>query len=626
MNKFRSISGVLALLISLSYFSSFAQKKIIKVEPSFWWVDMPSSDLQLMMYGEGLGQFTASITHSGVILKKTIKGDSPNYLFLYLEVTPEAEPGEMTIQLDQGKKSHTLSYSLLRREEDPTKNQGFSSKDVIYLLMPDRFANGNPDNDSFADMLEQANRQSPNGRHGGDIAGIAEHLDYIKELGMTAVWTTPVFENDMPIYEANGAGAYHGYAATDLYAIDRRFGTNEEFKAFVKTCHENEIKVIMDMIHNHIGSNHYWMKDLPTKDWVHDWERYGQTNYRGVIQSDPYASDYDLDKLQKGWFVESMPDLNQRNELLADYLIQNTLWWIEYSGVDGIRMDTYVYPYKDYMARWSKEVLEAYPDFNIVGEAWIESVTHESYWQQDLPGQNDGYDSYLPTVTDFQFSFAMNDAMNTKFGWTSGLRHLYYYLSKDRVYSDPAQNVIFLDNHDTERFFTTVGQDKEKFKMAYSYMMTVRGIPQVYYGTELMLANTPVAGDGRKRPDMPGGWIGDDRSVFEKSGRTDLENEIYDFVSKLSNWRKTATAVHTGKTTHFLPEDNLYVSFRYDEDQTIMTIINNNDTPKHISREKHIELLRGFSKATNVLTDTVLDITVDFEVAALTTSIFELNK
>ncbi|MFZ9046080.1 MAG: glycoside hydrolase family 13 protein [Cyclobacteriaceae bacterium] len=620
LNSFKIV-----FLLTFLSFSVLGQKSDVSVEPPFWWSKMPVQEIQLMFNGQGIGKYKAAVDYPGITITKSLTGESPNYLFVYLNISPDAEAGNVPLTFTNGKKKKSFSYELRTRELDPKKYQGFNSTDVIYLLMPDRFANGNPNNDSFDDMLEKADRESPNGRHGGDLKGIQDRLAYIKGAGMTAVWTTPVFENDMPVYEANGAGAYHGYAATDLYAIDKRFGTNQEFKDFVEYCHKNDVKVIMDMIHNHIGVEHPWMKDLPTKDWVHDWDTYGQTNYRGVIVSDPYASQYDLAKLQKGWFVKGMPDLNQRNPLLADYLILNTLWWIEYSGVDGIRMDTYVYPYKDYMARWAKEVLAAYPTFNIVGEAWVENVVHESYWQGDLPAQNDGYDSFLPTVTDFQFMFHMNDAMNTDFGWTTGLRKLYYYLTMDRVYSNPQQNVIFLDNHDTERFFTTIGQDKEKYMMAYAYLMTVRGIPQVYYGTELMFSNINVKGDGRKRPDMPGGWEGDERNVFVESGRTETENEIYDYVAKITKWRKNASAVHYGKTTQFIPEDNLYVFFRHNEEQKIMVIMNMNDEPAKVSREKHIELLRGCTEGFDVMSEQTLDISVDFEVPAKTTTVLELK-
>jgi len=606
------------IMISFLAFTAKSQS----VEPPFWWAGMPVETLQLMINQPNIRGGEVSFTYPGVTLAKTVFGDSPNYLFAYLNISPDAKPGFINITLTQGKKKTELKYELKARNLDPKKNQGFNSSDVIYLLMPDRFANGNPENDAITGMLETTDRTKPNGRHGGDIKGIANNLSYIKDVGMTAVWLTPVFENDMtPSY-----GAYHGYAATDLYKIDRRFGTNQEFVDFVDECHTKGLKVIMDMIHNHIGDQHPWMKDLPTKDWVHDYQKYGQTNYRGVIQSDPYASQYDLDKLQKGWFVEAMPDLNQRNEQLSDYLIQNTLWWIEYSGVDGIRMDTYVYPYKDYMARWAKEVLAAYPTFNIVGEAWIETVPHTAYWQQSKINNADGYNSFLPTVTDFQFIGAISGAMNTDFNWTDGLRKLYYYLSQDRLYSDPKQNVIFLDNHDTERFYTSIGENKEKFKMAYAYLMTVRGIPQVYYGTELMFANAPTENDSRKRPDMPGGWTGDTRNVFTESGRSESEKEIYDYVKRITNWRKTSSAIHWGETTHFLPEENTYVFFRYTDTERVLIVINMNQEAKKIAYEKYIELLRGFTIAKDIVSGESQNVSGDIVVKGMQTTIFELIK
>ena len=355
------------------------QAQIERIEPPFWWTDMPVSELQLQLYGDDLGHYRASVNQPGVKINRQLAVDSPNYLFLYLEIAPNAKPGDIKITLKNGKKSTVLNYELKVREKLEGRNQGFDSSDLIYLMMPDRFANGDPNNDSIEGMLETADLSDPERRQGGDIAGVMNHLDYIKDLGMTAIWFTPIFENDMtPEY-----GGYHGYAATDLYRVDRRYGSNEEYKALIDEVHEMDMKVIMDMIHNHIGDQHWWMKDLPSKDWVHSWEEYGQTNYRGPIASDPYASKYDSDKLLNGWFVKEMPDLNQKNELLADYLIQNTIWWIEYSGIDGIRMDTYVYPDKDYMARWAKEILQAYPNFNIVGEAWLNFPGPEAYWQYD---------------------------------------------------------------------------------------------------------------------------------------------------------------------------------------------------------------------------------------------------
>lgn len=616
----KSITFILSLFLC---FTLYSQSSIEHIDPPFWWVGMKKSELQIMLHGENISELVPELNYQGVILNSVEKVDSKNYLILNLFIDKEASAGNIDIKLKEGKKTKIkFSYELKERSTETNRNQGFNSSDVIYLLMPDRFANGDPSNDSVDGMLERMDRSNPNGRHGGDIKGVSDHLDYIKELGMTAVWLTPTFENDMkPEY-----GAYHGYAATDLYQVDRRFGTNEEFKDFVQKCHNNQMKVIMDMIHNHIGDQHWWMDDLPSQDWIHDIEKYGTTNFRGEVQSDPHASQYDLDKLQKGWFVPELVDLDQRNPILATYLIQNSIWWIEYSGVDGIRMDTYVYPYKDYLARWVKEVMESYPKFNIVGEAWVEKVGHEAYWQKDENGKEDGYNSRLKSVTDFQIMFALDKAMVDDFGWKNGLSELYYAVSQDRLYSNPNQNVIFMDNHDIERFYTKVNEDADLFKMGYGYIMTTRGIPQVYYGTELMLANDPVEGDGRKRADMKGGWSDDDRSVFVKEQRTSKEQEAFEYVKKLTNWRKTANAVHNGKMIHFIPENNTYIYFRYTDDEAIMVVMNRNDTPAMISRDRFAEILDGYKTGVNIISEKTIDLSRDFEVDSKQTAIFDLKK
>ncbi|WP_420386616.1 glycoside hydrolase family 13 protein [Roseivirga sp.] len=599
-----------------------AQQSKLKVEPPFWFAKMPTEKLQLMIYGEGIGSFQANVQHAGITVVNQVSGDSPNYKFLNLEISPDVLPGNFEVTLTRGDQVRNFSYELKSRVKEANRQQGFSSEDVIYLLMPDRFANGNPNNDTVEGMLEPARRDDPSGRHGGDIKGVQDHLDYIKNLGMTAVWLTPVFENDQtPEYKG-----YHGYAATDMYKVDRRFGSNDEFVAFVKASHDKGLKVIMDMIHNHIGDQHWWMKDLPFKNWVHDQSVYGNTSYRGTVASDPYASKHDKDKLVKGWFVNEMPDLDQRNPQLADYLIQNTLWWIEYTGIDGIRMDTYLYPYQDYMARWAKEVMQAYPTFNIVGESWVETVAHESYWQKDKPGENDGYESHLPSVTDFQIHFAVRDAFNQDFGWESGLMKIYYALSQDRLYSDPMKNVIFLDNHDISRIYSTLGEKPENLKMAYAFLLTTRGIPQVYYGTELAFKAGPGNwGDGAKRAEMPGGWPGDSRSVFTKEGRTTEENSMHEYVTKLTNWRKTSDAVKHGKLLHFLPDNNVYVYFRYTAREKVMVIMNMNNTEVTISRQKHIEMLRGYTFGMDVMTGKNYNVTKDFTVPARTTTIINLK-
>jgi neopullulanase len=608
------------LLFVISFLSA---QSLQHIDPPFWWVGMDKPELQIILHGENISKLEIQLDYEGVTVQSIEKVESSNYLVLNLLISDDAKAGTFDIKLKDGKKTKiNHAYELKERSTALNRNQGFNSSDVIYLLMPDRFANGNPNNDSVEGMLEKADRSNPNGRHGGDIKGVSDHLDYIKELGMTAVWLTPTFENDMkPKY-----GAYHGYAATDLYQVDRRFGTNEEFKSFVQKCHNNEMKVIMDMIHNHIGDQHWWMKDLPTSNWVHDIEKYGTTNFRGEVQSDPHASQYDLDKLQKGWFVPELVDLDQRNPILAKYLIQNSIWWIEYSGVDGIRMDTYVYPYKDYLARWVKEVMESYPNFNIVGEAWVEKVGHEAYWQKDIVGKEDGYNSRLNSITDFQIMFALDRAMVDDFGWKNGLSELYYAVSQDRLYSDPNQNVIFMDNHDIERFYTKVNEDADLFKMGYGYIMTSRGIPQVYYGTELMLANDPVDGDGRKRADMKGGWQNDERSVFVKEQRTESESDAFEYVKKLTNWRKTATSIHDGKMVHFIPENNTYIFFRYTESEAVMVVMNRNEKPMTISRNRFAEILDSYQSGTNVISGATIDLSNDFEVGAKQTAIFDLKK
>lgn len=614
-------------LLPIILFPSFIQaqmpNEIQVIDPPFWWANMPVNELQLQLYGENLGHYRATVDYPGVKLTRQIAVDSPNYLFLYFEISDEAMVGTLEIFLRNEEGDQIpFQYELKTRESTEGRHQGFDPSDVIYLMMPDRFANGNPQNDTIEGMLEPADRSDPQRRQGGDIQGVMDHLDYIENLGMTAIWFTPMFENDMSI----DYGAYHGYAATDLYKVDRRFGSNQLYKELVSKVHDRDMKVIMDMIHNHIGDNHWWMKDLPTQDWVYDFQEVGRTNYRGVVASDPYASAYDSLKLTHGWFVPEMPDLNQNNPLLADYLIQNTLWWIEFSGIDGIRMDTYVYPDKDYMARWAKEVLMAYPEFNIVGESWVENVPAEAFWQYDEPGVDDGYQSHLPSLTDFQFSFAVRDAFNEEFGWTTGLSQLYYVLSQDFLYSDPMGNVIFLDNHDMSRFYHHIDKNEAHFKMAYAYLMTTRGIPQVYYGTELMMEHENRGGDDEAwRQTMPGGWPDDDRSVFTEEGRTDKENEILDYVTKLTQWRKDAVATHKGKLVHFVPQNNTYVYFRIHEEQTIMVVMNAGDDPATLNRDRFAEILDDFKTGVDVISGKKIDLKNDFEVAGKTTGIWELE-
>jgi neopullulanase len=414
----------------------------------------------LLVYGDNIKYSNISVDYPGVTLERVTLVENENYQFLTLQIHKEANPGNVKLIIEKNNSSYIHRYPLKLRSEDPGRNAGFDASDVIYLLMPDRFANGNPDIDEVEGMLESVNRNDPRARHGGDLQGIINNLDYIQNLGMTAVWFTPVFENDMP----PEYGAYHGYAATDMYKIDRRFGSNADFLKLVEKAHDMGLKVIMDMIHNHVGTEHWFVKDPPTKDWIHPLEEVGTTNYRTTTVMDPYASNYDYDATVKGWFVTDMPDLNQRNELLATYLIQNTIWWIEYSGIDGIRMDTYPYPYRDYMAKWAKVVLNEFPNFNIVGEAWMPNVPSTAYWQTGFPS-TDGYESYLPSVTDFPFYSALVTGLNEEASWNTGLSRFYFNLSQDFLYPDPQSNVIFPGNHDLDRIFSVVDENFKKFKI-----------------------------------------------------------------------------------------------------------------------------------------------------------------
>jgi glycosidase len=596
---------------------------IERIDPPFWWVGMEHPTVELMVYGPDIAETRVSLDdYAGVTLERVTEVENPNYVFVRLRVTASAESGTVTLRFAHAEDTITRSYELRARREPGTYAQGFSSEDVIYLMMPDRFANGDTTNDSFPNLLEGVDRSDPNARHGGDFAGIQEHLGYIDDLGMTALWMTPVFENDMPAEY----GAYHGYAATDLYRVDPRFGTNEQFRTLVQQAHDRDLKVIMDMIHNHVGLRHGWMDDPPTSDWIHDQDAYGQTNFRGAAAVDPYASEHDRQKLTDGWFVPDMPDLNQDNELLATYLIQNTLWWIESSGIDGIRMDTYLYADKAYMARWTTRVLEEYPDFNIVGESWVNTVPHEAYWQDDFRAHPDGYDSNLPSVTDFPLSFAMREAFTQDFGWTTGLQRLYYTLAQDHVYPAPNRLVTFLDNHDMERFFSAVGEDRADFKMAYTFLMTTRGIPQVYYATELMQPMLDVEGDGAKRPDMPGGWPGDARSVFTEEGRTERENAAHDFVTRLTTWREDADVVHHGELTQFIPQDNTYVYFRHDADDTVMVVLNGAEEARTLDLARFAERTEGYASGRDVVSGQEYALGDSLEVPAKTPLVLELAR
>lgn len=584
--------------------SVFGQKKLPqfhRVEPPFWWTGMKNTSLELLFYNKDvdISGYTASINYTGVSLKESAKVSNPHYLFLTLEISSDAPAGMIPVQFVQGRKKFTYNYELKSKDTSTNRIQGFNSSDVVYLIMPDRFANGDVKNDTLPGMLEGTHRDKPEGRHGGDIKGISEHLDYIKELGVTAVWLNPVLENNQPY------SSYHGYAITDLYKVDRRFGSNEDYVAFIRKSQAMGLKVIQDMVMNHIGSYHWLVKDLPEKSWIHQFPEFTRSNYQGTVVSDPYQSDHDANLISNGWFDTTMPDVNQTDTRFGRYLIQNTLWWIEYAGIDGIRMDTYPYPDKNFMAQWVSAVMEEYPKFNIVGEVWFDNISNTAYWQKGSVNR-DGYKSTLPSVTDFPLCFSVPKALNEKTGWDTGMRRIYNVLCQDFVYPDPYQNLIFLDNHDMTRFFLSVGKHVDKFKMGLAFLLTTRGIPEIYYGTELLMD-----GDGGYHPDVrkdfPGGWPGDEVNAFTAGGRTEVQNEVFHFMKNLLDWRKSEPLIHTGKMTHYIPQDNVYVYFRHNEGKVIMVVLNANETAKEITTDAYRSDIRSHSKGRDIITGKAID-------------------
>ncbi|MEI6455825.1 MAG: alpha-amylase family glycosyl hydrolase, partial [bacterium] len=522
------------LFLLLLQLSVAAQEvNLLRIEPPGWWIGFKKTDLQLLVYGKDIASATVTVDYPGFTLKKINRVTNPNYLFLDMVVSPATKSGLAPITFRvKGKEVARFLYKLSTREKGSSERKGFSSADVIYLLMPDRFANGDPTNDNAEEMIEKTDISNPNGRHGGDIKGISDHLDYIKNLGATAIWINPLLENNQAKY------SYHGYSTTDYYRIDPRFGTNEDYAKLGIAIHRMGMKLIMDQIFNHCGSQHWWMNDLPSADWVNQWPELTRSTFRAGSVTDPYASHRDSTLFVKGWFDVTMPDLNQHNPYLKNYLIQNSIWWIEYAGLDGIRQDTYPYPFKDMMAEWGKRVLEEYPNFNIVGECWINYPATVAYWQKDAMNK-DKYNSYLPSVFDFPMYDALNKAFNEKEEWNAGIVRLYEILSQDFVYRHPLNVVVFAENHDVNRYLDSQNDDIRKLKMAMAFVLTTRGIPQIYYGSEVLMTTGADKGDGMKRKDFPGGWPGDKRNLFSGEDRNDKENDMYNYLNTLLQWRKT---------------------------------------------------------------------------------------
>lgn len=557
---------------------------------------MNNPELQVLLYGEQISSADVSISSDDIVLQEVVKQDNPNYLLLYLN-TAEAAPQTFNICLKQGKKQTVIPYELKQRRADAAQIEGFNSSDVLYLIMPDRFANGDASNDVIPGMLEdRVDRNDSFARHGGDFKGIEQHLDYIADLGVTSVWLNPIQENDMQ------GGSYHGYAITDYYQADRRFGSNEEFRTLVEQAHSKGLKIVMDMIFNHCGSENYLFKDMPSKEWFNFKGNYVQTTFKTATQSDPYASDYEKKIAVDGWFTQSMPDFNQRNRHVATYLIQSSIWWIEYAGINGIRQDTHPYADFDMMARWCKAVNDEYPRFNIVGETWLGNNVLISYWQKNSPLAHPR-NSYLPTVMDFPLMDHMNKAFDeeTTDGY-GGLSRLHEYLSQDIVFADPMHLLTFLDNHDTSRFYRSEADTKnlDRYKQALAFLLTTRGIPQIYYGTEILMAADKANGDGLLRCDFPGGWQNDTHNYFDAANRTALQNEAFSYLKKLLQWRKGNEVIAKGKLKHFSPRQGVYAYERKHGDQSVVVFLNGTDREQTIDLSAYQEILPRTS-ARNVL-------------------------
>jgi glycosidase len=611
----RNLSILFFVLISLTGFSL----NVDRVEPMNWWIGMKNPSVQLMVHGQGIATSEISLNYPGVTIKSVSRQNNPNYVFINLNIATETKAGTFPIQFRKSKKEFTTcNFELLQRAPNSANRKGFDASDVIYLITPDRFANGNPSNDAVPGMKDLPNRTDKNGRHGGDLQGISDHLDYISGLGFTAVWLNPVLENNMT------RTSYHGYSTTDFYKVDPRYGSNQEYQNFAKAVHQKGMKLMMDMIFNHIGSEHWWMNDMPSDDWLNNYPDFKYSSHKHITVEDPHASQVDKNMMSDGWFDKTMPDLNQRNSFLATYLIQNSIWWTEYLGLDGIRMDTYPYPDKNMMADWTKRMLEEYPDFYIVGEEWSMNQSLIAYWQKGKVNQ-DGYVSYLPGLMDFPLNNAVIQGLKESENWDNGLSRMYEALANDFNYPTPSKLVIFPDNHDMQRFYTQLNEDFDLVKMGIVYYATTRGIPQIFYGTEILMSSPGQKDDGIIRSDFPGGWAGDKVNAFTGAGLTDRQKQAQDFVRKVLNWRKTSEVVHSGKLVHFVPIDGVYVYFRTSEKETVMVVLNKNNQEKIIDTGRFREVMANFTSGKEVISEAKITDLKNMKVPAMSAMIIELN-
>ena len=596
--KYLKMKNKILLIILLVSSISYSQQ-IERIEPPFWWEGFKNTSLQLLIYGKNISNLDFKIKSDIVDLVSVEKAENPNYIFLNLEVNDKGISGDFNI--DYGENS--IKYNINKKELDSENHFGFSSSDVLCLITPDRFINGDYTNDNHPDMLEKATR-GPWGRHGGDLKGINDNLNYLIDLGYTAIWLNPILENNMI------KSSYHGYSTTDYYKVDPRFGSNEEFKNLTKKADKMGVKMVMDIIPNHSGSEHWFVKDPPFSNWLNFNNSYSQTTHRRQTVQDIHASEYDKKHFSDGWFVETMPDLNQKNKFMSTYLIQNAIWWIEYSGIKGYRVDTYPYADKNFMSDWTYEIMNEYPNFNIVGEEWSDTPIITSYWQAGKTN-HDGYISYLPSLMDFPLQISFSEALNDEITWGKGFVKPYRTIAYDFLYGDPYNLVVFPDNHDMTRFLTQVDNDLNLFKMGLVFYTTVRGIPQFYYGTEvLMNSNDNPRSHDVIRSEFPGGWKDHKVSALTGMGLTSDQIEFQNFFKRLLNWRKNNKVIHEGKFIHFTPKEQveIYSYFRILGDKIVWTIFNRKEETQTIKLDKYQEVLKGKSKGYDVINDKTIDL------------------
>jgi glycosidase len=605
-------------LISISFLNAQNKNIIERVDPPNWWTEMQNNELQLLIKGINISSYTQiEIQPKGLIVKSVDKTEQSDYLFLNLEISKEALPGIYTFTLKNEQKKISFNYEMLKRKAENTKIIGINNADLIYLVMPDRFVNGDLKNDIISNFNEtKIERDSILCRHGGDLKGITNQINYIKDLGATAIWLNPVQENNQP------KESYHGYAITDHYKIDARLGTLSDYQNLVQEAHKNNMKVIMDMVFNHTGNEHFLYKNKPSNNWFHQFEEFTRTNYRATSIMDPYASNYDKNLMQNAWFDKHMPDLNQQNQFLANYLINNSIWWIETTGINGFRVDTWAYPDQDFMKQWTKSIMKEYPNFTIFGEVWEHGPAIQAKFAKNIYKGN--AEGAMPGSIDFELYYAINDALTKEFGWTEGAAKIYYTLSQDFLYENASKNVIFLDNHDLSRFTSMIDGNIDKFKSGIAFLLTTRGIPSIFYGTEILMKawSNP---DAKVRIDFPGGWPKDSINKFKAEGRNVQENEAFNYIKKLAQFRKNCQAITEGKLTQFVPENGIYVYFRYHENQKIMVMMNTNNKSVEIGTKRFQEMLDNVQSAKNVITEESTQNLQNFKLKPNETVILELN-